>query len=273
MELAIRIASALVFGPAVLAIVWFADGLQYSVFAAVLVLIGGWEWAQLAGSQSVADRALFALLVGALTLAALVSAPPGLLPAMLAVGLLVWLFNLYWLSRPQMLSEPQGGIFWFKLVLGILLLTVAGVSLGKIHQSQAGQGLTIVFLLIIWSADIGAYAAGRLFGRHKLAPAISPGKTWEGVFGGQLMVCLVVWLLLRYTPPEFNIGSWLFGLAALTAAISVAGDLFISILKRQRQLKDTGRLLPGHGGVLDRFDSAFAAAPFFLAGLAWAGRL
>ena len=125
----------------------------------------------------------------------------------------------------------------------------------------------------MWVADIGAYFSGRRFGRHKLAPAISPGKTREGVIGG--LMANLLWMLLIY---QFSLG-W--GLALLpfliiglaTSLISVVGDLFESVLKREAGVKDSGKLLPGHGGVLDRVDSVIAATPIFISGFIIAAQL
>ncbi len=273
MELAVRIASALVFGPALLAIIWYSNQLGYTAFIAALMALAAGEWAKLAGAESLITRLGLAATVGLITLALITLAPTSISQVLVLLGLACWLVNLSWLAQPQLLSAPTGSPFTLKIALGCGILSVAGLSLARIQEVPLGEGLTIVFFLIIWSADIGAYAAGRLFGRRKLAPSISPGKSWEGVVGGQVLVVIVVSLLLKYTPTGLNLGPWLYPLAAVTAAISVVGDLFISVLKRQRQLKDTGRLLPGHGGVLDRFDSTIAAAPFFLTGLYWAGRV
>ena len=121
-------------------------------------------------------------------------------------------------------------------------------------------------LLIVWSADVGAYAFGRLLGRRKLAPAVSPGKTWEGVTGGLVTAGLAAGLAAAWVGVPAN---RLIVLAVATALISVLGDLTQSMFKRNVGLKDSGKLLPGHGGVLDRIDSLTAAVPAFVIGL-WA---
>jgi phosphatidate cytidylyltransferase len=126
-------------------------------------------------------------------------------------------------------------------------------------------------LTLVWLADIGAYFSGRKFGKRKLAPSISPGKTWEGVYGGVLVN--LIWILLVF----WLIDGWGIGLlpfvliGVATVAISVVGDLFESVLKREAGVKDSGQLLPGHGGVLDRIDSVIAATPVFVSGFMIAG--
>ena len=152
------------------------------------------------------------------------------------------------------------------LGLGLDLLWICVHGLVFLHYNFGWQALLFLFTLV-WFADIGAYFSGRRFGRHKLAVTISPGKTWEGVLGG--MVANLGWMLLLFylvedlglTLPQFLL------IGLVTTIISVAGDLFESILKREAGVKDSGKLLPGHGGVLDRIDSVIAATPVFVAGV------
>ena len=153
------------------------------------------------------------------------------------------------------------------LGLGLDLLWICVHGLVYLHALGDGGWLLLYAMSLVWVADIGAYFSGRKFGRHKLAPAISPGKTREGLFGGLLLNG--VWIPCVYLLG----GGW--GLALipfvilglLCSLISVAGDLSVSILKREAGVKDSGKLLPGHGGALDRIDSIIAAAPVFVAGL------
>ena len=153
------------------------------------------------------------------------------------------------------------------LVCGFLVLIPAWISLQTVILSRPmGRLLLLLALAIVWAADVGAYFAGRMWGRVKLAPNVSPGKTWEGVFGGLVLAVLTAMA-----------GAALLGYPALAAAplglsvaaISVIGDLTISMFKRNAGLKDSGRLFPGHGGVLDRVDSLTAAAPLFLLEAWW----
>ncbi|MDH3386935.1 MAG: phosphatidate cytidylyltransferase [Gammaproteobacteria bacterium] len=156
------------------------------------------------------------------------------------------------------------------LALGLDLLWICVHGLVYLHYVYGGELLLFMFTLV-WVADIGAYFCGRRFGRHKLAPSISPGKTWEGVIGG--VGANLVWIPLVFW---FQQG-WGFGLVEFmligmsTVSFSIIGDLFESVLKREAGVKDSGKLLPGHGGVLDRIDSVIAAAPVFVAGLLMAG--
>jgi len=158
------------------------------------------------------------------------------------------------------------------LALGLDLLWICGHGLLFLHQNY-GAAMLFYLLSLVWVADIGAYFIGKRFGRNKLAPRISPGKTREGLLGG--LASSLLWMGVVY---QFSAG-W--GLALLpfllisvvTALASVCGDLFESVLKREAGVKDSSKLLPGHGGVLDRIDGVLSATPVFLSGILLAGQL
>jgi len=158
------------------------------------------------------------------------------------------------------------------LGVGLDLLWICVHGLVFVHATYGGEML-LYLLSLVWVADIGAYFSGRRFGRNKLAPAISPGKTREGVVGG--LAANLLWMLLVY---QFSLGWGLELLPFLiigfaTSLISVVGDLFESVLKREAGVKDSGKLLPGHGGMLDRVDSVIAATPIFISGFIIAAQL
>jgi phosphatidate cytidylyltransferase len=154
-------------------------------------------------------------------------------------------------------------------VAGIAVVALAAVALMRLHLDwQRGPELLLFLFVLVWAADIGAFFTGRAIGRRKLAPAVSPGKTWEGVGGGILLAALAAVGGAAW----FGFGSgWFLPLCLLVAAISVVGDLTVSIFKRNAGLKDSGRIFPGHGGILDRVDSITAAGPVFVFGLLVAG--
>jgi phosphatidate cytidylyltransferase len=166
-----------------------------------------------------------------------------------------------WLQRRWPLANPV-----LALATGIVLLLPVWLAL--IQLRQAGPLALLAIMAVVWLADIGAYFAGRSLGKHKLAPSISPGKTWEGAIGGGVTV-LVYGLLLSSRLPATLAGNLplLLVLLVLLTAISILGDLFESLLKRQAGLKDSSRILPGHGGVLDRIDSLTSTLP--LVALVW----
>jgi len=182
-------------------------------------------------------------------------------------GVFIWVLVTGFMLLYQFSGKWSLPVRLFQMVLAISLLWICGHGMVFILQYFEQGGWIMLYLLtLVWVADIGAYFSGRKFGKHKLAPGISPGKTWEGVAGG--VILNVLWMLV-----VFQIGNgwgtelWQFILIGLaTSMISVVGDLYESILKREAAVKDSGKLLPGHGGVLDRIDSVIAATPIFVAG-------
>jgi phosphatidate cytidylyltransferase len=241
-----------------------------AVDAALAVLLGGaaFEWLRLARQPVAvclaASTGLAVALFAAQTFAS--GAPGGLLPALLAVAAGAWLLIAATVLRGARRGArvPHG----LSAVLAFLLLAAAWFALMRLMGGGFVYLLSV--LAIVWLADIAAYFAGRRWGRRKLAPAISPGKTWAGV-GGAVTTVLLLALLLALLAPEVPAFSTLLqqrlpvagALAVLAAlvALSIVGDLFESLLKRQVDAKDSGRLLPGHGGVLDRIDALIAVLP------------
>ena len=186
----------------------------------------------------------------------------------LALGLLWWLFAIW-----AVLRYPASAGAWraepVRLLIGLLILLPAFQGLLLLKQWPLDNWLIVAVMVLVWAADVGAYFAGRAFGRRKLAPKVSPGKSWEGLVGGllaSLLITLGVGLYRDWAASELLAA--LAG-AAVVVLISVVGDLAESMFKRQAGVKDSSNLLPGHGGVLDRIDSLTAAIPVF-AVLLWA---
>ena len=174
-----------------------------------------------------------------------------------------------------MLGYPASSRYWVglpaKLIIGLLILLPAWQGLVLFKQWPEANWLILAVMVLVWGADIGAYFSGRRFGKRKLAPQVSPGKSWEGVFGGLLATLLICVGVAIYR--DWSFASLLLGLlgTAVVVLISVVGDLTESMFKRQAGVKDSSNLLPGHGGVLDRIDSLTAAIPVFAALLWLAG--
>jgi len=178
-----------------------------------------------------------------------------------------WSLNLVLLLSGRLRLAPFEGWRPLRLVIGMLFLAGAWLALAKLHALPGvGPELMMFLLVLVWIADSAAYFSGRALGRHKLAPAISPGKTVEGALGA-LVSALVPAGFLIWSGWVVAPGWMLVLLCTLTVAVSIGGDLWESVLKRERGVKDSGDILPGHGGVLDRIDSQIAASPFFVAGL------
>lgn len=256
--LKLRVITALILAPLVLLAIFAVPHAITAAVLAVLVLLGAWEWSAFPGFKRIPTRALYVLLFAAL-LGTLwrIGEDAAQLEAILLAAVVWWAVALGWVAlRPERVNAAVTA------VAGLLVLIPAWLALVRLH-AQGPQVLTFLLLLVV-AADVGAYFAGRSFGRHKLAPRVSPGKTWEGVAGGLLGATAMaiaggLWFSLPLLP--FTL------LCMFVVLASVLGDLTESMFKRQAGVKDSGNLLPGHGGILDRVDSLTAAAPFFLLGL------
>ena len=242
-------------------IVLFVLPLQYAEWIiGLLLVVGAWEWAGFLELSSAPARAAYTTIVaGCLALVYFVI--PERTNLILQVACVWWFIAFFWNLR-----FPTAIVMPVRWICGLLVIVPLYAAL--ILLIRLGVEYLLFTMLIVWAADAGAYFAGKKFGRVKLAPAISPGKTWEGVIGGLLLVGLLA--VAVGVSRDLSIGVFLpFCLAV--AAISVVGDLTVSMFKRTAGVKDSGSLFPGHGGVLDRIDSVAAAAPLFALGLGWLG--
>jgi phosphatidate cytidylyltransferase len=252
-----RIITALVLVLALALILFALPPLAAEITFAVIAGLAAWEWAGLM-KQDTATRYIYAL---AMLLACWQLGGP----AKALVPLLLWLAAGFWL-----LVVP----FWFRgkwslggndmagYLLGALVILPTWAAMSALHAVDTW--LMLAVMALVWVADVAAYFAGRTFGRHKLAPAISPGKTWEGVAGAVVGVLTYGGIVLAFSPlaGKLPLSLPLFVLLLLVlTAVSVMGDLFESLLKRQAGIKDSSQLLPGHGGVLDRIDALTSTLP------------
>lgn len=263
-----RIITALVLLPFALGGFFLLDGGLFALFIGAVVSLGGWEWARLAGFTVQVQRLAYAALVAVLLFVLYLL--PGLAPWVLLLGVLWWALATF-----LVLGYPASSRYWtqvpVRLLIGLLILLPAWQGLVLFKQWPEANWLILAVMVLVWGADIGAYFSGRRFGKRKLAPRVSPGKSWEGVFGGMLatlLICLLVGLYRDWSALDL-----LLALAgtAVVVLVSVVGDLTESMFKRQSGVKDSSNLLPGHGGVLDRIDSLTAAIPLFAALLWLAG--
>lgn len=242
----------------------------FAAFTAVVFALAAWEWANLAGYDAHWQRLLIAgaYLVGAavLALATGVSSVIGMHAWVVAIVVLLaglfWLQSIYWVA-----TYPVSAVHWSprqrRLLAGALVLWPAWLAIVYLRSLPQGIGLFIYIAALVSAADIGAYFAGRKFGKRKLAPRVSPGKSWAGFVGGLASTTLLALIIGALgVIPAMTPSALL--IATVTASIaSVYGDLVESMIKRERGIKDSSNLLPGHGGVLDRIDSVTAAAPVF----------
>ncbi|UVE16683.1 phosphatidate cytidylyltransferase [Pseudomonas sp. LS44] len=265
-----RIITALILLPIALGGFFLLDGASFALFIGAVVTLGAWEWARLAGFTSQLARIAYAGLVAASIL--LLYLARGQMPWLAGLVLLAAL--LWWLAAILLvLGYPASSRYWAsmpsKVVIGLLILLPAWQGLVLFKEWPLANWLIVAVMVLVWAADIGAYFSGKAFGRRKLAPQVSPGKSWEGLIGGLLVSLLIVVAVGCYR--DWAAQDFIFGLlgAAAVVLISVVGDLTESMFKRQAGVKDSSHLLPGHGGVLDRIDSLTAAIPVF-AMLLWA---
>lgn len=250
-----RILTAAVLAPLAIAAVLLLPLVPFAVLMGLVALAAAWEWAGLAGLDSRQGRAagvvLTALLLG------LLWALPGVWDWALQAVVVVWMgiagMVLTW---PRTLSAVRSSAF--ALAMSLPVLGGAWLAVVALKSQPEGGWMIVWALALVAIADSGAYFAGRRFGRRRLAPKVSPGKTWEGLAGGVALG--IVWGL--GAAPWLPGGIWLWLVACVAGIIAaVFGDLFESALKRARGVKDSGALLPGHGGVLDRLDASLAALP------------
>lgn len=229
---------------------------------ALVVLAGAWEWSNFLGGEKILTRVVYVILTAAVMAVVGMYWPDGARHVLL-VALVWWLIALLWaFAFPTRIPMP------LRWLCGLLVLVPMYAALVLLYQ--ANPSLLLFSLLIVWAADIGAFFAGKRFGRVKLAPSISPGKTWEGVIGGMLLVVLLTVGRSLWIESDLAV---LVPFCLGVAGVSIVGDLTVSMFKRTAGIKDSGTLFPGHGGVLDRVDSIAAATPVFALGLGWTGLL
>ena len=260
-----RIKTALVLVAIVLLCLFATShALPVLVLMLLVAVIGSQEWLRLMPKLDYPAR----FLLGVPALVVLSLCWSGIWPLLWSLALLFWLVSLYWVRHYP--AKTEWATVPILSVVGILLLTSTTTAVFGLWQ-QSPWWLMYVFGLV-WGADSGAYFAGRKFGKHKLAPKVSPAKTLEGLAGGVLLTSVYALAVGLWALDLSFMG--LLGfllLSVLTVAASVQGDLLESMLKRRAAIKDSGTLLPGHGGVLDRIDSLLAAAPVFALGYWWLG--
>ena len=262
-----RIITALILAPLAILAVLKLPSMAFALLFGLVLCYGIWEWTRVIGVHNQGLRIFVVALNGGLMAALLwLNLGHWLLP-IAWIGVAWWCLAVFWLRSYEFGAEPTTRNLEIKLLVGSVMVVPAWVSAWLIHRSpNDGPWWTLFVLMLIWVADISAYFAGRRFGKHKLAPRISPGKTREGVYGalaGTVLFTAIAGWVIEPIPVGHGL---LILLATVTVLFSIVGDLFESLIKRQSHLKDSGSLLPGHGGMLDRIDSVLAALPIFVCG-------
>jgi phosphatidate cytidylyltransferase len=251
-----RVITALVLAPLVVGAVYLLSHVWFAALVAVVFGLASYEWAGLCGWTRMVSKLAY---VGVFLLASAIAFQLPLLHlSFLYFGCALWLMAI-----TAVLLHPKGKQLFnnrlFLAPLGLTILLVAWTAIVQIHQHYDGSHWLGWMLVLVWAADVGAYFAGKMFGKHKLAPQVSPGKTWEGAGGGFVLSLILCGGLILWWQADGVL--WLV-VTAVLIVISVFGDLFESLLKRSTGIKDSGTILPGHGGMLDRIDSLVAVVPF-----------
>ncbi len=248
---------------AVLGLVMFVVPAVVARIVITLLMLGAaWEWSGFIFSQEYKRRFVYVSFIAILIAVIFFELPDArLIDIVFKISLAWWLAALVWMFFfPTPIAKP---VAW---ICGALVIVPTWLALDLLYLQTSE--LLLFALLIVWVADIGAYFVGRGFGRVKLAPQISPGKTWEGVIGGLSAVMLLAAIGSQVLEIDIAV---LVPFCVAIAMISIVGDLTVSMFKRHAGVKDSGSLFPGHGGVLDRIDSVTAAAPLFAVALGWIG--
>jgi phosphatidate cytidylyltransferase len=263
-----RVITAVLLVAGFLLLLFNTSPLWFSLAVVPVVVLAGWEWCNLAGIKAALSKFFYlSALVICLAASALWLDLSGSLDMargqdFALFASILWAVIFLWVQ-----GYPSSAILWsakpILVILGLLLLTSTWVAILLIVHQPQGQWLLLLAVGVVALADIGGYVAGNLFGKHKLAPVISPGKTWEGFFGGLFFQLLLIIVLMLFFP--FKVTPLMLVVLIIPVSLySVLGDLFESMLKRHQGVKDSSQILPGHGGVLDRIDGLMAALPLFI---------
>jgi len=269
-----RIITSLILTPLVIWGVFSLPALYFSLFILIVVGLSSWEWGHLAGMERSTSKALYtiaSLLALVLLIWALDISAKGFY-ILISISIVWWLYRIVCIliyKTPDTLpTQLQGnGVNVVTAMVSIVALIIPFYAIVYLRNEYNFPGYLFYMLMIIWAADVFAYFSGKYLGKHKLAPHISPGKTWEGVYGALFGTSMGSLIGAYSFGLDFQTGILFFVLTFIMVSISIFGDLSESLYKRQNAIKDSGNLLPGHGGMLDRVDSLVAAAPFYLAGL------
>jgi phosphatidate cytidylyltransferase len=267
-----RLLTAAVLIPAMIGMIFLLSSESFSIALAAVILVAAWEWARISGINAVLGQAVYLAISAVcayLLLPLLTNQSDYLLLMYAVVGW--WLFNIFQIFQFSGDRLDFSGVHYFTATAGIIAIPTTWLSVVYIHQSF-GPVILLTCMVLIWVADSGAYFSGRRWGKTKLAPRVSPGKSWQGVAGGLLLVAVVALFAGFGLYDSFSQQLGFVALSVIAVVMSIFGDLYESLLKRSFGIKDSSQILPGHGGVLDRIDSLTSAMPVFSIGLIMLGQ-
>ncbi len=263
-----RLLTAFIMGPLILWTIYALPEKYFALFPLILVSIGAWEWSSFAGWTKPLQRGMFFVVNVFLFIAVLLLQNSDLNILIIATSLLWWIICI-----PLLRSFPFNKNNFIhtktsKTFVGLILLLATLVSMVLIRNNpNYGSEYVLYLILMIWFADSGAYFAGRALGKNKLIPNVSPGKTWEGVFGALAITLVVALVAIKLLNISSSHTTAFILITYVTVIYSIVGDLSVSMFKRMANIKDSGHIIPGHGGMLDRIDSLMSGFPVFFAGL------
>lgn len=256
-----RIITALILIPIALAVLFFLPPQYFFMLTALIALVGAWEWCNLLMVKKKSARFLYLFLIALTLLGA----------AFVPVTLIFILAFIWWIVATVLIvlypraTRWAQTIYW-RAAMGIVVLVPCWAAINYIRNQADGTFALLFLFILIWGADSVAYFAGKKWGKTKLAPNVSPGKSIQGAGAALIFSIIFTMAILWFNEIPLRFWTWAIFLSVITIVFSIIGDLFESMLKRQVNLKDSSRLLPGHGGLLDRIDSLTAAAPVFALG-------
>jgi phosphatidate cytidylyltransferase len=264
-----RIITAIILASVIISAVIFLPTQMLALVLTAVICLAAWEWAACAGFHDIPHKTLYVSFILLCLVACLVLLQKQWIILIIACGLIWWIIAIFLVARYQMKKSINLSSRIMKAMIGGVILIPAWLSLILIHLNKSGVSLMLFLFFLIWLADSAAYFSGRKFGSKKLASNVSPGKSWEGVYGALTMSLLFGAGYAFYTDMNFMVAVYFILVVLFTVSFSILGDLVESMFKRLAGIKDSSNILPGHGGMLDRIDSLTSAAPVFFAGL-WA---
>jgi phosphatidate cytidylyltransferase len=263
-----RIITARILIPVFILLLFTLSPAAFCILTGIFTILAAWEWSSLMGIKPSPRALLYPLGIFFLLIVSLAL----YIPYILYLAIVWWLVATFLIFVYPIASNQWGKGVWIRALMGVFVLMPCWIAINFIRKENGPATLLFLFVLI-WGADSAAYFVGKKWGKHKLAPVISPGKTWQG-FCGALVITFpiaIIYLDILKAPSKMWLG--VIVLSLITVVFSVIGDLFESMLKRKAGVKDSGFLFPGHGGILDRIDSLTAAAPIFVLGAIILGKI
>lgn len=257
-----RIITAIILAPLTLLLLFYSSAQAFCLVTGLVLLAAASEWTSFMELKTIPGRLAY-LILAAIVFSLLLFVP--------VTTIFICAFAWWIVATFLVVLYPRASEWWsnskiVRGIMGLVVLAPCWVAINTIRDQNDGIYALLFLFMLIWGADSAAYFVGRKWGKHKLAPLVSPGKSREGLYGAMIFSILVALVALWISGAPSALWPWAIILSLITVLFSIVGDLFESMMKRRVGLKDSGKLLPGHGGLLDRIDSLTAAAPVFVLG-------